>query len=45
MKSYLLRGVPDGLWTQVKARAVAEGRVIRLVILRLLERYVARGLD
>jgi len=40
---YLLRAVPTTLWLRVKARAAGEGRTVRAVVLRLLERYVREG--
>jgi hypothetical protein len=36
-KTYLLDGIPAELWQAVRARAAAEGRSVRYVILALLE--------
>jgi hypothetical protein len=43
--SYLLRAIPDSLWRRSQQRAHGEGRAIRVVLLRCLERYVAGKLD
>lgn len=43
--TYLLKRIPDDLWIRVKQRAADEGRPLRFIILRLLERYVIEGLD
>lgn len=42
-RSYLLREIPDTLWSRVKARAAGEGRSLRYVVLRLLGDYARRG--
>lgn len=39
MPSYLLRNVPVELWDRVKARASADGRNLRGLILWLLTKY------
>jgi len=39
-QTYILRAIPWDLWKQVKAKARAEGRTIRWVILRLLAVWV-----
>jgi hypothetical protein len=44
MLNYLLRNIDPDLWEKVKARAEKEGHPLRWVILRLLGRYVAKGL-
>jgi hypothetical protein len=38
-KTYLLDGIPAELWHAVRARAAAEGRSVRYVILSLLEAW------
>ncbi|HKE44568.1 MAG TPA: hypothetical protein VKB41_08520 [Steroidobacteraceae bacterium] len=38
---YLLRNIDRKLWKRVTAKAEAEGRTIRGLILFLLERYVS----
>jgi hypothetical protein len=43
--TYLLRRIPDDLWIRVKRRASLEGRPLRFIILKLLERYAAHGLE
>lgn len=43
MVTYLLRAIPAPLWGRVKARAAADGVSIRVVLLRLLERYADHG--
>jgi hypothetical protein len=45
MSAYLLRDIEAKFWKQVKARAAAEGRGLRWVVLRLLELYARHGLD
>jgi hypothetical protein len=39
MEALHVRDIDDGLWARVKARAKAEGRTIRGLILWLLQRY------
>lgn len=43
--TYLLRNIPDELWIRVKRRASRDGRPLRFIILKLLERYASHGLD
>jgi hypothetical protein len=43
--TYLLRDVSVALWAKVKARATSEGRKIRFVIIKMLERYVRQGIE
>ncbi len=43
--TYLLRNIPDDLWVRVKRRAEKEGHPLRYVIIKLLERYAAHGLE
>lgn len=43
MRTYLLRNIPDDLWIRVKRRAAREGRPLRFVIVKLLERYARDG--
>ncbi len=45
MKAFLLRNVPDDLWTRFKRRASKEGRSLRFVILKLIHRYTEKGMD
>ncbi len=45
MKAYLLRNVPSPLWQRVRARASKQGLSLRAVLILLLERYAAQGLD
>lgn len=40
---YIIRKIDDALWRKVKARAEAEGRSIRWVIVEMLKRYVKDG--
>ena len=40
---YLLRNIDRKLWKRVSARAEAEGRTLRGLILWLLERYLAEN--
>ena len=42
MRTYTLRAIPPELWAAVKAKADAEGRTLRAVLLRLLVAYVQR---
>lgn len=39
MSAYILRSIDPELWNSVKARATAEGRPLRFVILSLLQLY------
>jgi hypothetical protein len=43
-KSYILRGIPQPLWSGAKARAETEGATLKSVILELLRYYVQQGL-
>ena len=43
MRTYLLRNIPDDLWIRVKRRAAQEGRPLRFIVLKLLERYALEG--
>ena len=43
--NYLLRTIPDDLWIRVKRQAAKEGRPLRWIILKLLERYAKEGLN
>jgi hypothetical protein len=45
VKSYILRDIGDDLWALVRRRAETEGHTLRWILLKLLERYVKRGLD
>jgi hypothetical protein len=45
VKFFLVRNIPDDLWVKVKRRAAKEGRSLRWVIIRLLERYSKAGID
>lgn len=40
MASYIIRNIDPSLWADVKARAAAEERPLRAVLLRLLRLYV-----
>ena len=42
--NYLLRKIPDDLWIRVKRRAAKEGRPLRWILVKLLERYASDGL-
>ena len=42
--TYVLRNVPPEVWSKVRARAEAEGRSLRSVVLALLAYYAAAGL-
>ena len=42
--TYLLRHIPDELWTQAKARATKDGRPLRQILLDLLRYYIQYGL-
>ena len=42
MKDYLLRGIPEDLWREVKATAALNGVTIREVIIELLEIYIQK---
>ena len=44
MPNYILRKIDPDLWASVKARAAAEGRPLRFVILALLKAYAEQGL-
>jgi hypothetical protein len=39
-KNYLLRDIPEKLMMALKHRAVDEGRTIRIIVIRALERYL-----
>ena len=39
MPAYILRSIDPALWESVKARATAEGRPLRFIILSLLQLY------
>ncbi len=43
MPSYILRKIDPDLWASVKARAAAEGRPLRFIILALLKAYALKG--
>jgi hypothetical protein len=42
--NFLVRGIPDELWLQVKRRAYAEGHTLRFIVLKLLEFYARHGM-
>lgn len=44
MANYILRKVDDSLWTKFRARAEAEGRPLRWIILELIRHYVSNGM-
>jgi hypothetical protein len=39
LPTYVIRNLPEPIWTRVKARSEAEGIPLRAVILKLLELY------
>lgn len=41
--SYILREIPDELWRQAKSEAALEGVSMKTMILRLLEKHLARA--
>jgi hypothetical protein len=43
--SFILRNPDPELWDAFKRRAAAEGRSLRWVLLELIRRYIAHGLD
>jgi hypothetical protein len=43
--AYALRDIPADLWKRARLRALQEDRDMRTVLLKLLERYVRKGLD
>jgi hypothetical protein len=43
--AYTVRDIPLALWKRARVRAVKEGTDMRTVLLRLLERYAAKGID
>jgi plasmid stability protein len=45
MSNYILRNADPELWQAFRARALAEGHSLRWLILELVRRYVAAGLD
>ena len=45
MPSFILRKIDPELWAQFKARAEAEGHSLKWVLLRLIQRYIDRGID
>ena len=45
MKDYLLRGIPEDLWREVKATAALNGVTVREVIIELLEIYIQKVND
>lgn len=45
MASFILRNVDAELWRAFKSRAAAEGVSLRWVVLELIRRYIAKGLD
>jgi hypothetical protein len=45
MASFILRKIDDVFWSKFKARASAEGHSLKWIILRLIQRYIDRGLD
>jgi hypothetical protein len=42
--TYLLRDIDPKLWKRFKARAQAEGRNLRFVLLALVQSYIDHGL-
>jgi len=38
--NYILRAIPDGLWSRFRSRAESEGVSMRALILLLIEAYV-----
>jgi hypothetical protein len=42
-KNYLLKNVDPALWRRVKARAAAEGKTIRSLLLHWLRKYGGAG--
>jgi hypothetical protein len=42
---YLLRNVENGLWRQIRARAILEGKDVREVIIETLKVFVAAGME
>lgn len=45
MADYVLRGVDAPTWKRFKHRAESEGRSLRWVIVELIRRYIAQGLE
>jgi len=45
MPSYIIRNADPELWQAFRARAATEGHSLRWLILELVRRYVAAGLD
>jgi plasmid stability protein len=43
--SYIIRNADPELWHAFRARAATEGHSLRWLILELVRRYVAAGLD
>ena len=43
--NYILRAIPDGLWSRFRSRAEAEGISMRALILLLIEAYVEGRID
>jgi len=42
---YLLRNVENGLWRQIRARAILEGKDVREVIIETLKIFVTAGME
>jgi hypothetical protein len=40
MKPILIKGIPAELWRAVKSRAAIEGRLVKEVIIDLLQKYL-----
>lgn len=40
MCAYLLRNIPSDLWVKFRAKTKAEGDSARVVIIRLIQRYL-----
>ena len=43
--AYTIRDIPLDTWKKARVRAIRDGLDMRTVILKLLRRYVRKGLD
>ena len=43
--AYTIRDIPLEMWKKARMRAIRDGLDMRAVILKLLRRYVRKGLD
>jgi len=43
--SFIIRNPDPEVWEQFKDRAASEGRTLGWVIMQLIRRYIAKGLD